>query len=488
MSGGAPVSARSMKRTKAGVLVRDITLADIEACFTLPTEKACVKLGVGLTILKRLCRKHGIQRWPYRSLLKAGKAQRHPPAASPRAGGHPKQRTTPSPATRTKPFQQTSTASSHTSHGCELSADGFGSGTMEAAAATAQQQWAPFAVAPMPAAAMAAPPPSPPPVPLVSKLTAAADAAGSCPPAFLAAMQPVAAPSPRKRKQPAGGFEEQQPQPEGAMAKHDSQLNLLLSAIDACERGTPAAAPPPDTPFEFRENFFSPVSPLACLPPASVFERRPFSHSQRSAFQPLEPSAASPAAQQQPAATAGATQLQSVKSLLALKMALLQRRQAAGGGLARSTSGTSVAALLEALSNSAAATPPTPGTPASPASFEQKRLQLAQKLLLVRAALQARIARKRAALGLDAAAAVDLPSPQVMPPPPPVGSFASFQLPPRPPQPKAADQGFAAFQLQSRSGSGPIPISALPPTDLLEGLSAQESLALQSARSLLAQY
>lgn len=34
----------------------------------------------------------------------------------------------------------------------------------------------------------------------------------------------------------------------------------------------------------------------------------------------------------------------------------------------------------------------------------------------------------------------------------------------------------------------PIPISALPPTDLLEGLSAQESLALQSARSLLAQY
>ena len=54
-------------------------------------------------------------------------------------------------------------------------------------------------------------------------------------------MQPVAAPSPRKRKQPAGGFEEQQPQPEGAMAKHDSQLNLLLSAIDACERGTPGA-------------------------------------------------------------------------------------------------------------------------------------------------------------------------------------------------------------------------------------------------------
>lgn len=34
----------------------------------------------------------------------------------------------------------------------------------------------------------------------------------------------------------------------------------------------------------------------------------------------------------------------------------------------------------------------------------------------------------------------------------------------------------------------PIPISALPPTDLLEGLSAQDSLAIQSARSLLALY
>lgn len=215
-----------------------------------------------------------------------------------------------------------------------------------------------------------------------------------------------------------------------------------------------AATAPPDTPLELREPFFSPVSPLACLPPASVFERRPFSHSQRSAFRPPAPPAPVPlhtlalpaTAQQQPAATSS---LQQLKSLLALKMALVQRRRAAGDSLAGSSSGVAAAALLEAL------TPPTPGTPASPAADEQRRLQLAQKLLLVRAALQARIARKRAALGLEPAAA-DLPTPQLTPvamPLPPAG-FAAFQLPPRPALPKTADQGLAAFQLRARSSSG----------------------------------
>ncbi len=142
---------------------------------------------------------------------------------------------------------QTSTASSHTSHGCQLSGDDFGSVDLAAAAAGAAdpQQWAPFAAAPMPAAAVAAQPPSPPPLPI---LPMAADEVvpGGCPAAFLAAMQPVAAPSPRKRKQPAGGFEEVQPQPEGpaGLAKPDSQMNLLLCAIDACERSTPGALLP----------------------------------------------------------------------------------------------------------------------------------------------------------------------------------------------------------------------------------------------------
>lgn len=55
-------------------------------------------------------------------------------------------------------------------------------------------------------------------------------------------MQPTAAaPSPRKRKQPAGGFGEEQPRAERGLPKPDSQMNLLLSAIDACERVVPGA-------------------------------------------------------------------------------------------------------------------------------------------------------------------------------------------------------------------------------------------------------
>lgn len=36
--------------------------------FHLPSEEACKRLGVGLTVLKRQCRKYGILRWPYRKI------------------------------------------------------------------------------------------------------------------------------------------------------------------------------------------------------------------------------------------------------------------------------------------------------------------------------------------------------------------------------------------------------------------------------------
>jgi hypothetical protein len=35
-----------------------------------PCTKACAHLGMGLTIFKRLCRKHGLYQWPYRALKK----------------------------------------------------------------------------------------------------------------------------------------------------------------------------------------------------------------------------------------------------------------------------------------------------------------------------------------------------------------------------------------------------------------------------------
>lgn len=34
----------------------------------MASEEAAKKLGVGLTVLKRICRKFGVPRWPYRKL------------------------------------------------------------------------------------------------------------------------------------------------------------------------------------------------------------------------------------------------------------------------------------------------------------------------------------------------------------------------------------------------------------------------------------
>ena len=34
----------------------------------MPSEMACRELGIGLTVLKRQCRKFGIKRWPFRKL------------------------------------------------------------------------------------------------------------------------------------------------------------------------------------------------------------------------------------------------------------------------------------------------------------------------------------------------------------------------------------------------------------------------------------
>lgn len=55
------------KRTKRGFSKR-VTLGDLERYFEYPIEEVSKMMGVSTTIIKRLCRKYGIKRWPYRQV------------------------------------------------------------------------------------------------------------------------------------------------------------------------------------------------------------------------------------------------------------------------------------------------------------------------------------------------------------------------------------------------------------------------------------
>lgn len=55
------------KRTKRGFSKR-VTLRDLERYFEYPIEEVSKMMGVSTTIIKRLCRKYGIKRWPYRQV------------------------------------------------------------------------------------------------------------------------------------------------------------------------------------------------------------------------------------------------------------------------------------------------------------------------------------------------------------------------------------------------------------------------------------
>ena len=66
----APVAPSSGKAGPRASLraASEITQEDLSSCFHLPSEAACRKLGIGLTVLKRQCRKFGIKRWPFRKM------------------------------------------------------------------------------------------------------------------------------------------------------------------------------------------------------------------------------------------------------------------------------------------------------------------------------------------------------------------------------------------------------------------------------------
>ncbi len=52
---------------KRGV-TKYVKKGDLALYFDQPIEKVAAVFGVSVTIIKRLCRKHGINRWPYRKV------------------------------------------------------------------------------------------------------------------------------------------------------------------------------------------------------------------------------------------------------------------------------------------------------------------------------------------------------------------------------------------------------------------------------------
>eukprot|EP00803_Ostreobium_quekettii_P005545 evm.model.scf_137.12 EVM.evm.TU.scf_137.12 scf_137:110461-112684(+) len=63
-----PCAKSDMIRTPTGRLVSSISLEELSTYFGMTSEAAAKKLGVGLTVMKRQCRKLGVDRWPYRKV------------------------------------------------------------------------------------------------------------------------------------------------------------------------------------------------------------------------------------------------------------------------------------------------------------------------------------------------------------------------------------------------------------------------------------
>ena len=48
--------------------MKDLSLETLSSCFGMTAKEAAVKLGLCVTSLKKIMRKHGISRWPFRKL------------------------------------------------------------------------------------------------------------------------------------------------------------------------------------------------------------------------------------------------------------------------------------------------------------------------------------------------------------------------------------------------------------------------------------
>ena len=64
-----------------------VDMAAIQALFGRPQSDAAKEIGISLTALKQICRKLGIQRWPYQRLCKSGRKSAKPASATSSVAG-----------------------------------------------------------------------------------------------------------------------------------------------------------------------------------------------------------------------------------------------------------------------------------------------------------------------------------------------------------------------------------------------------------------
>ncbi|CAH0481528.1 unnamed protein product [Peronospora belbahrii] len=66
-----PCSNNSMMTRRGGSSKRYgpvVELQDLRNCFNMPIAAVADKFGICVTLLKKICRRHGIQRWPHRQI------------------------------------------------------------------------------------------------------------------------------------------------------------------------------------------------------------------------------------------------------------------------------------------------------------------------------------------------------------------------------------------------------------------------------------
>ena len=66
--GPRPARLKSDGPTRRGSQPLHLSLDQIQECFGMPIVDAAARLGVGLTVLKKLCRQYGVPRWPHRKM------------------------------------------------------------------------------------------------------------------------------------------------------------------------------------------------------------------------------------------------------------------------------------------------------------------------------------------------------------------------------------------------------------------------------------